>query len=60
MSGYLFFVLAANIFPAMEKGMIIGASGAIFSIMLAAAIIDPKYKISIPLIKKTLIQFFTN
>lgn len=53
LSGYLFFVLASNIFPAMENGMIIGASGAIFSIMLAAAIIDPKYKISIPLIKKT-------
>jgi len=53
LSGYLFFVLASNIFPVMENGMIIGASGAIFSIMLAAAIIDPKYKISIPLIKKT-------
>ena len=56
LSGLFFFLITSNLFEVLNQNIIYGASAATFSIMSASAILEPKYKISIPVIKK--IQLF--
>ena len=52
LSGLFFFLITSNLLEALNQNTLCGASAAIFSIMSASAILEPKYKISIPIIRK--------